>query len=807
MTGLLQELRHALRVLRKSPGFAAVAVLTLALGIGASTAIFSIVHAVLLAPLPFPEPDRLVVVGHHYPQNNLRASVSAPGITFYRAENRVFERIAAFTGWSANLTIDGVPERVVGQRIQPEYFRTLGVVPVLGRDLLAGEAEEGNHRVVLLSEGLWRRAFGADPAVLERSLVINGENFRVVGVFAGGLQLAPPAEIWSPLFFTPAQLTPGNWGNEFMGSIARLRPGVDAAAVTADLERMAAQVRTDPATSRNERWGLYHTPVRDQLFGNVRPALLTLMGAVLFVLLIGCANLANLLLVRASVRQRELAVRTALGAGRWRLVRQLLTECLVLALVGGALGLGVARLAVGGFLAINPGNLPRAQAIGLDGPVLLFALGVSLAIGVLFGLAPAWQLSRPALFGMLKDGQRGTGDGLGRRSLRGTLVVSEVALSLVLLIGAGLMIKSFNNLVAVDPGFRSEGVMTAAIALPGAKYPEPAMRAGFIERAVAGIQQLPGVITAGAVTALPMTGQNSTASFRVEGYQAPEGISGPWGDFRLAAPGYFETMQVPLVRGRTFTAADRDGAPLVAVVDEVLADRYWPGEDPIGKRIGFAVSADSTAWREVIGVVRHVVMAGARDDVRVQYYFSALQSPPSTIMIVARTAGRPAALAGSIRQVVLDLDPDQPTFDAQPMAARLAGSTAQPRFTMLLLGFFGAVALVLAGIGIYGVISYAVTQQTRELGIRLALGAETGSVLRLVLNRGLVLAVIGVAIGLAMSVALGRLVESQLYQVSPRDPWVFLAVAVVLAVVSVLGSYLPARRATRVDPIVALRAE
>jgi putative ABC transport system permease protein len=807
MHTLLQDIRFALRGFRNAPGFTAVAVLTLALGIGANTAIFSVVHGVLLAPLPFREPDRLVVVGHHYPQINLKASVSAPGITFYRAENRVFESLSSFTGWNANLTVEGVPERVIGQLVQADYFGTLGVPVLRGRDFGPDEEQDAGAKVVILSDGLWARAFGRDPAVLERSLVINGESYRVIGVVANGFQQAVPAEIWAPLVFTPAQLTPGNWGNEFMGSVGRLRPGVTLEAAEADLERMAAMVRNIDGSFRDANWGLYLLTARDQLFGSVRPALLVLMGAVGFVLLIACANLANLLLVRASVRQREIAVRTALGAGRGRLIRQLLTECLLLALIGGAAGLLVARLAIGGFLAINPGNMPRAGEIGLDGPVLLFVLVVSLAIGVLFGLAPAWQLSRPAMFGMLKDGVRGTGDGMGRGSLRATLVVCEVALSLVLLIGAGLMIKSFQNLVDVDPGFDASQVMTAAIALPTAKFPEPAMRADFIERVIEGVAALPGVEVAGGVTGLPMTGQNSTRSFSVEGFQVPDGANGPWGDYRIAAPGYFEVMQVPLVRGRTFTAADRMGAPLVAVVDEVLAERYWPGENPLGKRIGWNVTADSIGWREVVGVVAHVIMGGPRDDVRTQMYVPALQVPPNGVMIVARVAGEPAALAGPIRQVVTAMDPDQPIFDAQAMTARLAGSTAQPRFTMLLLGLFGAMALALAAIGIYGVMSYSVAQQTRELGIRLALGAETGSVLRLVLNRGLVLALLGVVVGLGLALALGRLVQSQLYEVSPRDPGIFVVVAIVLGVVAVVSSYLPARRATRVDPIVALRME
>ena len=807
MHSLLQDLRYALRSFRKTPGFTAVAILTLALGIGANTAIFSVVHGVLLAPLPFREPDRLVTVAHWYPEINLRAGVSIPGITFYRAENQAFESLSAFTGWSANLTVDGLPERIMGQQVQADYFRTLGIPIMQGRDFGPDEEQLAGTKAVILSDGLWARAFGRSPEILNQGLIINGESYLVLGVVSGGMDQANPVEIWSPLVFNPEANVPGNWGNEFMGSVGRLKAGVSTEGAKADLDRMAALVRNIDGSNRDENWGLIHTPIREQLFGSTRPALLVLMGAVAFVLLIACANLANLLLVRASGRQREIAVRTALGAGRGRLVRQLLTECILLSLLGGAAGLIVAQLAVGGFIAINPGNLPRAGGIGLDTPVLLFALGISLAIGILFGLAPAWQISRPAMFGMLKDGQRGTDGGMGRGSLRSTLVVCEVALSLVLLIGAGLMIKSFGNLVGIDPGFRAEQVMTTAIAMPTAKFPEPAMRAAFLDRVVEGVSALPGVEVAGAVTGLPMSNQNSTRSFGVEGYQPPEGANGPWGDYRVASPGYFEAMRVPVRQGRTFTASDRADAPLVVVVDEVLAERYWEGQNPIGKRIAWSQNEAGPEWREVIGVVAHVTMGGARDDVHTQMYVPAAQAPPGQAMIVARVSGNPAALAEPIRQVVMGLDRDQPVFDAQTMSSRLAGSTAQPRFTMLLLGLFGAIALALAGIGIYGVMSYSVTQQTKELGIRMALGAESRSVMRLVLNRGLVLAVLGVVIGLGLALALGRLVQSQLYEVSPRDPGIFLMVAVVLGVVAVLSSYLPARRATRVDPIVALRAE
>ncbi|HET9274448.1 MAG TPA: ABC transporter permease [Gemmatimonadales bacterium] len=802
MSSLLKDLRYALRSFRKSPGFTLTAILSVALGIGANTAIFSVLHGVLLRPLPFDRPDGLVTVGHNYTQINLRTGVSAVGFRHYQKEGRHFTRSAAFTSWAANLTLDGRPERLLGQRATADYFATLGVQPVLGRGFLPEEEQPGADRVVILSEGLWVRAFGRDRGVLERTLVINGEGHRVVGVVRNGFEFsAEPVAIWKPLAFQPDELT--CWGCEWMSMVARLRDGATLGDASTDLERIAAQVRAMPGTYRDSTWGLYARSSREALAGDIRPALLVLMGAVGLVLLIACANLANLLLARATTRQREIAIRTALGAGRWRLARQLLTESLVLALLGGAAGLGLAALASRAFVAANPINLSLIESVGIDPAVLLFTLGLSLLFGLLFGLAPAVQASRPALEGILKEGGRSSRSG---RGLRSSLVVSEVALALVLLVGAGLLLRSFMKWTAVDPGFAAEGVLTARLALPPARYDTPEKRVLFAQTLLRNVAAVPGVEAVGGNGALPMSGENWTRSFNVEGYQPPRDQNGPWGDFRIVTPGYFDALRIPIVRGRDFAETDALGAPEVAIVDEVLARKYWPGQDPIGKRVGFG-NAENPRWVEIVGVVGHTMQNNPREDQRTQLYVSYAQLPEGQLGLVLRTRGDPITLAPQLRQSVLGIDPEQPIFDVRTMQDRLSASSAEPRFLSLLLGVFALVAATIAAVGIYGVMSYLVVQQTREFGIRLALGADPGHVRGYVLRRGLVLSGLGVAAGLAAALGLGRLVTRVLFDTSPSDPVVLSAVIALLVGVAVLAAWLPARRATRVDPIVALRTE
>jgi putative ABC transport system permease protein len=805
MKTLVQDIRYALRGFRKSPGFTITALLTVALGVGANTAIFSVVHGVLLRPLPLGEPERVALVGHIYKSINLSTGVSGAGYQYYRAQNRVFEKSAGFTDWEANLANGNEPEHLVGQQATSEYFAALGIAPILGRGFTPDEEVPGADKVLVLSEGLWTRDFGRDPAIIGKSLVVNGEAHQVVGVVPNGFQFGTdPIAIWKPFALTPQQTDPNCWGCEFMAMVARLKPGITLEAAQKDLDRLAGQVREMQNAGRDMDWGLYTKAATEQVVGRIRPALLVLMGAVAFVLLIACANLANLLLARATARQREIAVRTAMGASRWRLARQLLTESILLSVMGGTAGLLVAYGAVKTLVARNPINLPRMDAVGLDGSVLLFTGGVTVLLGVLFGLAPAIQAARPALHGMLKEGMRGGSQRGG--GLRATLVVSEVALAIVLLIGAGLMLKSFRRWVAVDPGFQPAHVLTFAVSLPSVKYPKQEQQLAFFDQLRHQLAALPGVVSVGGNVALPMTNNNWTRSFRVEGYQPPPKANGPWGDFRTVTPGYFRTMGIPVKRGREFDESDIADGRMVAVVDEVLADKYWPGQDPIGKRVGFG-SDTNPRWLEVVGVVGHVMQNSPKDDEHTQLYQPFAQSAFTQLGFAVRTRGDPLALVPQLRRQVLTIDAQQPIYNVRAMEERLAGSSSQPRFVSLLLGLFAAVAATLAAVGIYGVMSYTVAQQTRELGIRMALGAETGSVLRLVLNRGLVMAGVGIALGVGGSLALGKVMATQLFQTRAADPVVFGTVSLGLVVVALFATLIPARRAMRVDPIIALRSE
>jgi putative ABC transport system permease protein len=804
MGSMLKDLRYAVRALRKSPGFALTAMLSIALGIGANTAIFSVVHGVLLRPLPFDRPEGLVTVGHVYNQINLKTGVSGAGFRFYQQESRVFTRAAAFTGWAANLSLDGNPERLQGQRATADYFSTLGIQPIIGRGFLAEEEQPGNDRVVILSEGLWARAFGRDRDILTRDLLINGEAHRVVGVVANGFEFGTePVAVWKPLAFTPQQVDPSCWGCEFLGMVARLREGTTLAAAQAELDRLAALVRARPETFRDGEWGLYTRSSREARAGDIRPALLVLMGAVGLVLLIACANLANLLLARSTARQREIAIRTALGAGRWRLARQMLTESVVLALLGGIAGLGLAVLAVRAFVASNPINLSLVEAIGVDGPVLAFTLALTVVFGVLFGLAPALQAGRPALESVLKEGGR-----TARRTggLRSTLVISQVALALVLLVGAGLLLRSFSRWTAVDPGFDADQVLTVRMAFAPARYDTREKRTQFIDALLRDLGALPGVQAAGGNVSLPMSGDNWTRSFNVEGYQPPPNTNGPWGDFRIVTPSYFQTLGVAIKRGREFDPSDVVGGRQVAVVDEVLANRYWPNQNPIGKRVGFG-NAENPRWMEIVGVVAHTMQNNPREDEHTQLYVPYAQFAEGQMGLVLRTRGEPMDLVPQVRQAVLALDPEQPIFDVQTMRDRISSAAAEPRFLSVLLALFALVAAVIAAIGIYGVMSYLVVQQTREFGIRLALGADPSHVRGYVLRRGLVLSGLGVLAGLGAALALSRAVSGLLFRTSPFDPLVLSTVVAALVGVALLAAWLPARRATRVDPIVALRAE
>ena len=809
MDRLMQDLRYAVRSLVKSPAFTAIAAITLALGIGANTAIFSVINAVLLRPLPYQDPGRLVTVFHFYPSlNNLEAPVHVPGFREYQAMTGVFEKAAVQGGWQPNMTGQGDPERLFASRVTGDFFTVYGVQPLLGRTLRPDETEDGRNRVVVLSYGFWNRMYGGDRGVVGRTIQLNGESYDIVGVMPAAFHdfFSRRVELWSPIVFRPDQL---NNRTEFLSFTGRLKAGVTPEQAQAQFHDLARRQRTETPDGYPNDWDLLVRPLSEQSSRAVRPALLVLLGAVGFVLLIACANVANLQLARTASRAREIAVRVALGASPTRLIRQLLTESVMLALIGGTLGVLMALWSVPALLALNNRNLPPASDIGLDGKVLVFALLVSLLTGLLFGIMPAIQVARADLHASLKEGGRGAAGDRGGLALRRGLVVTTVALALTLLAGAGLLMRSFARLTSVSPGFRSENMLTFNISLPAAKYPNDTVRLAALERMNAAIAAVPGVVSAGGSSVLPFGGDWSTGSFNVEGYTAPPNTPGPWGDQRLVTPSFLPTIGATLVKGRQFDGRDNASAPRVAIVDEEMVRRYWPNTDPIGKRVTFnSPDRDSVVnWIEVVGVVAHTLHEGLDAQPRVQMYRPIAQRPIGGLAFAVRTSGEPMAVLGAVRAAIHSVDADVPISAINTMDALIDQSNGPRRFSMILLGSFAALAMILASIGLYGVMSFIVTQRQRELGVRVALGAGTREVLGLVLGQGMRLVLLGVAIGLAASLLLTRFMTRLLFNVSATDPVTFVAMSSVLVGVAVIASYIPARRATRVDPIEALRAE
>jgi len=810
MDSLRQDLRFAVRSLLKSPAFTAIAVLTLGLGIGANAAIFSVIDATLLRPLPYAEPGNLVAINHHYPELGLDAPVSVPGFHDYSRQSGVFAHAAVETGWAPNLTGDGDPERLTAVQVSGDYFPTYGVAPALGRGLRQDETEAGREKVVVLSDGFWRRKLGADPAAVGRSLQLNGESYEIVGVMPPGFRdfFTRSVELWAPLVFQPAQFNPNNYTNEFLNFTGRLRPGETPAQAQRDMTAFAEQLKTTYPNQFTAHWGLRVLTLETLATQNVRTALYVLMAAVGFVLLIACANVANLQLARASARARELAVRVALGASPRRLIRGMMTESVVIALAGGAVGVLLALWAVPALLALDNRGLPPASEIGVNGTVLAFTFAVALLTGLAFGILPAWRMSRADIHGALKEGGRGASGDRAGLALRRGLVVATIAIALTLLTGAGLLIRSFSRVLAVDPGFEPDHLLTFNLSLPASRYPNDTLRTAAFDRVLEAVRAVPGVRSAGAATIMPFSGNFGTASFNVEGYTPPPNTPSPWGDVRAVTPGFFQTIGARLLRGRDFTDADGPGAPTVAIVDEDLANRYWKGEDPIGKRITFNSLTDSSiAWITVVGEVRHTMQDALDGQRRVQYYFPARQIVRPFLTLGVRTAGDPMAALGAVRAAVRSVDPDLPIANPSDMESLIESTTGPRRFAMVLLAGFAGLALTLASIGLYGVMSFVVTQRERELGVRMALGAATRDVLGLVLGQGVRLALGGVLIGLAAAFAVTRVMKGMLFEVSATDPVTFAAIALLLVGVAALASYLPARRAMRVDPIEALRAE
>ena len=810
MEALLQDLRHAARALVKTPGFTIVAVVTLALGIGANTAIFSVVNGVLLAPLPYREPERLVTVNHYYPSlNNLRAPVSVPGFRDYSARTDIFASAAVENGAAMNMTGGAEPERINVEKVSGQYFPLLGTAAAVGRTLQPDEAEAGKDHVVVLTWGFWQRRFGGDPAAVGRKVTLDNQDYQIVGVLPASFRdfFSRRTDLFMPIVFSADQFADSRRTNEFLPFIGRLAPGVTLERAQSELHTLAVQLRTTYTQNYAPDWDLKVTGLSDEASRGVRSGLLILLGAVAFVLLIACANVANLQLARTAAKARDIAVRVALGASPRRLVRYLLTESVLLSLAGGVVGLVLALWGVPSLLSLDGGNLPATAHVGIDIRVLWFALLVSLATGLLFGLAPALQMARTDLHESLKEGGRSVGH-RSSLALRRGLVISTVALALTLLIGAGLLIRSFARVVGVDPGFQPDHLLTFNVSLPQARYPNDTVREQVLLRINEVLNTTPGVVSAGGTTEIPFGGSWSTGSFNVEGYQVPPNTPGPWGDMRLVTPTFFATMRAPLLAGRQFTAADRAGAPAVCIVDEELMHRYWPHTDPTTKRITFNNLTDSSIrWIQVVGVVGHLAHEGLDAQKRVQVYFPLAQNGPPSLGYVVRTAGDPMAALPDVRAAVRSIDPDLPLANVNTMEQLIESSTGQRRFAMMLLIGFSLLAMTLASIGLYGVMSYTVAQRSRELGVRLALGADRREVLGLVLGQGLRLALAGVAIGLLAAFGVTRVMKNMLFGLSSTDPLTFVGISILLVGVALVASYLPALRATRVDPVVALRTE
>ena len=802
MDTLLRDVRYGIRGLLKRPGFTLVALIALALGIGANTAIFSLVNAVLVQPLPFKDPDRLVWMWGNIRQGGNRASVAPLDFLDFRQQNTAFEQFAAMFSipLPINLTGGGEPERLSSAAVTGNYFQTLGVNPLLGRSFVLDNEKSGNDQVAVLSYGLWQRRFGGDPNIVNQTIVLDDRTHLVLGVMPKEFNFPQAADLWVPMNFD----RPGMKQRKahFLRPIGRLKTGVTLAQAQADTDAVAQRLEQQyPDT--NTGWNLRLVNLRDQLVGNTKPTLFILLGAVGFVLLIACANVANLLLVRAAARQKEIALRTALGASRFRIARQMMTESILLALMGGALGAFMAAWGVDLLVALSADNLPPTAHVKIDATVLAFTLIVSVLTGLLFGLAPALRTMKLDLCTSLKEGGRAVGEGMQRNLMRSSLVVIESAVAVVLLVGAGLLVRSLIRLQNTSAGFDPHKVLTMRIDLPEAKYPTDEKKANFFHEIQTRLAGLPGVENVGMISELPLSGQPNDIPYYVEGRSPSSPDQGFDDDFRRVNTQYFQSLHIPILRGRNFTEQEVLKSAKVLLISDLLAKQVFANEDPIGRRLVMAMG-DGTPW-EIIGIV---------GDVR----HRALELQPSPAMymptlaenwmnIVVRAQGDPTSLAGQVRQVVKTIDSDQPVAAMKTMDNWMATSVSAPRYRTSLLALFAFVALLLASTGIYGVMSYSVAQRTHEIGVRMALGAGRRNVLGLVVRQGMMLVAIGLTLGLLGAFALTRVMSSLLFEVTPKDPLTFIGVAVFLPLVALLACYLPARRATMVDPLVALRYE
>src|SRR5580704_1281940 len=822
MNGLLADIRYALRSFRKTPGFIAVVALSLAIGIGACTSLFSIANALLLRPLPYKDADRLVILWNRSPGLNISQDWFSTAQYFdIKNGHRGLEQVALAIGGNENLTGNGDPERVGTIHVSSNLLPMLGPKAALGRLFVAEEDVKGAAPTAVLSYGMWTRRYGSDPQIVGKSIQVNGISREVVGVLPKSFSLprevmptldgAEQADILLPLPLAPD--APRIRAHEDYNIIGKLRPGVSPREAQAEMDTITARLRHDYPDVYPPNGGLTFgvVPLLEQVVGDARYSLFVLLGAVGFVLLIACANVANLQLSRAVSRQKEIAVRAALGASRARILRQLFTESVLLALGGGALGILFSFVCVHWVHVLGPKSVPRLATIGVDGEALVFTVALCVFSGILFGLAPAWRATQIDLHGTLKDagrGSAGAGSVWGRgRNLRRMLVISEMALSVVLLIGAGLLIRSFSRLLQVSPGFNPENVLTVELSMSGPKYKDGPAILAIYHQLWERLEALPGVTAAGAVTSLPLSEMYAWGPIVIEGRTPPPGEQFINADQRIAGGDYFQAMEIPLRSGRFFNADDTEAKLRVAVIDEFMAREYWPHEDPLGKRIRFGGLDDDGKWITIVGVAGRIKQYTLDSDSRIALYLPQTQYPTRSMNVVLRGQSDPANLTSAVANAIHGLDPDLPLYNVRTMEQRLAESLARRKFSMALLTAFAGLALALATIGVYGVIAYLVNQGTRELGIRIALGASQRNILALVLRQGMALALTGVAIGVAGAFALTRLMQSLLYGVKATDALTFAAIPILLAVIALLTSLIPARRAARIDPMVSLRSE
>ncbi|MBA2242140.1 MAG: ABC transporter permease [Chthoniobacterales bacterium] len=799
----LMDLRYGMRSLLKKPGFTLTAVIALALGIGANTAIFSVINGVLLRSLSYADPEKLVMVWEHNLQENDRQNVVSPGnFLDWSSQSKSFEQMAAFVSRPTNLTGGREPEEIRVQLVSQGFFPALGVQPMLGRAFTPEEDRIGNDLVVILSHALWQNRFGASPQILGQTVTMNGRQRTVIGVMPPGFHFLDDKVLaWMPMAMDPA-INYREVGGRYLQVMARLKPGVTIEQAQAEMTGIGKQIE-QAHPKFNAGWNVALLPMHEQVVGEIKPILIVLFAAVAFVLLIACANVANLLLSRAAARQKELALRAALGASRTRLVRQMLTESVLLATMGGLLGVILAYWGIQLLIGFGPDNIPRLNEITIDPRVLGFTLAVSLFTGLLFGLIPALQASRPDLNDALKEGSRGSTGGRSR-TLRNVFVIAEVSIALVLLIGAGLMIRSFMQLQSVETGFRPENVLTMRVQLPRTKYKEPHQIVDFFKQAQDRIAAVPGVQAIGAISYLPLTGPAARDAFKIVGQPEPApGQENPT-EVRVITPTYFQAMGIPLLKGRLLD--ERDGKePRVLLINETLARKYFPNDDPIGKRI--EVTWGEGGPDEIVGVVGDIKEGALDKEPEAAVYWPHSREPYSGMALIVRTAGDAARFGAAVQKEIRGLDPDQPIADLRTMKQVISKSIARPRFNTLLLTIFAGVALVLASVGLYGVMNYSATQRTHEVGIRMALGATRADIMRLVVGNGMLLTLVGIGIGVVASWGLTRVMQSFLFGVGATDAVTFIAVSGLLILVALVANYIPARKATRVNPVIALRYE